>query len=270
MQNNSSETRFLTIIKDFYELTKMKTLIYDADGREICFYPVRYTPFCEYLRSHDKMDAACRECDMNAIAACRRTQQPIIYTCHAGLTEGIAPIVVNNSILGFIAIGQIKESDSVVRVYDVDDPKQLNQHFDELPVIERKTIESAMHVLEACAAYEQLKTLVEEGSNSFSTRLLQFIDDNITGNLDIDSLMRKFSMSRVELYRNVDFAFKCTPAELVKNRRLHRAAKLLRDTPPHPINRVAIMSGLPDYNYFSKIFKKKYGITPSQYRIKYS
>lgn len=263
---NSGDTRFLTLIKDFYELTKMKTLVYDADGQEICFYPARFTPFCEYLRSHECLDAACRECDMNAIATCRRTQQPIIYTCHAGLTEGIAPIVVNNSILGFIAIGQIKEPDSLLSVNDFADSNKLEQLFNELPIIDRKVIESAMHVLEACAAYEQLKTLVEESSNSFSSRLLQFIDNNLTGNLDIDTLLRQFSMSRVELYRNVDFSFKCTPAELIKNRRLHRASKLLRTTNT-PVNKIAILSGLPDYNYFSKIFKKKYGISPTQYRI---
>ena len=266
---DSDKAQLLKLIKDFYEITRMKTLVYDAEGKEICFYPAQFTPFCEYLRNHEGFDHACRECDMNAISACRRTQQPIIYTCHAGLTEGIAPIVINNSLVGFIALGQVRENDSVVLIESCQNPEELNRRFQNLPITQRKTIESAMHVLEACATYDQLKSLVEESSNTFSTRLLQFIDENITGDLSIDALMRKFYMSRVELYRNVNFSFKCTPAELIKNRRLHHAAKLLRTT-NMSVSRIAVKSGLPDYNYFSKIFKKKYGMSPSQYRSKIS
>ena len=262
--NNLANTP--TLIKDFYELVNIKTLVYDANGKEIYFYPEQFTPFCHYLRCHENMDSACYECDMKAIAECRRTHKPIIYKCHAGLTEGIAPIVINNLIIGFIALGQIKESDSILLIKNAKNYNKLQQLFSELPIIDRTTVEAAMHVLEACAAYEQLKNIVEENSNNFATRLTQFINDNLTKNLDIDTLMSKFSMSRVELYKNVKLTFECTPAELVKDYRLRYAAQLLKTTNTS-VNKIAIQSGIVDYNYFSKIFKKKYGVSPKQYRI---
>ena len=45
--------------------------------------------------------------------------------------------------------------------------------------------------------------------------------------------------------------------------RLNKAKELLST---HSVSKVAEMVGISDNNYFSRIFKKRYGITPSQFR----
>ena len=48
-------------------------------------------------------------------------------------------------------------------------------------------------------------------------------------------------------------------------KRMKEAEKLLRETDLH-IYQIAEKVGFSDYNYFTKIFKKFVGCTPSQYR----
>jgi AraC-like DNA-binding protein len=56
-----------------------------------------------------------------------------------------------------------------------------------------------------------------------------------------------------------------TLTEYVTIRRISHAANLLRST-PLPIKNVAKHVGISDVQYFSKLFKRKMGMTPTQYR----
>ena len=56
-----------------------------------------------------------------------------------------------------------------------------------------------------------------------------------------------------------------TAIDWIEIARLNLAKQLLKD-PTIPIVEIAERTGLPDQSYFSRFFKKKTGLTPSQYR----
>ena len=56
-----------------------------------------------------------------------------------------------------------------------------------------------------------------------------------------------------------------TAIDWIEIARLNLAKQLLKD-PTIPIMEIAGRTGLPDQSYFSRFFKKKTGMTPSQYR----
>lgn len=261
--HNGKETAGL--LADFNGLTGIKICIYDSDGREISYYPDRFTKFCQYVRSHPELDQKCRDCDNDAVSECRRTQKAKIYTCHAGLTECIAPIVLGGSIIGFIAMGQMREFNRELPPIQVRDKNALNEYYEKLQKTDRRKIECALHVLEACAGYEQLKSYVRQSAENFAARFQSYIDAHLCDNPDIDTLCAAFSLSRSGLYQNTQYYFHCTPACFVRLRRLHRAEHLLATT-RRPVYKIAAECGIGDYNYFSKLFKKHYGCSPSQYR----
>ncbi len=59
----------------------------------------------------------------------------------------------------------------------------------------------------------------------------------------------------------------CTPVEYLNQLRMNHAQKLLRDTQMAPlsVSQIALMSGFSDPCYFSRIFKKKNGISPAEF-----
>lgn len=254
------------LLKDFYNLTGMKICIYDGEGEELSYYPERFSKFCKYLRAFPEAEKKCRGCDKNALAECKRTQSAFLYTCHAGLTECMSPICLNGSIRGFIVIGQIREDGSVFSGEDFGaDEETLKELWNSLPVIPREKILSAVHISEACTGYDQLIRFVREQSESLGARLEAFVAENLQGDLGVNALCRKFVLSRRELYSFIRERYHCTPAQFVRLRRLRYAAELLKTT-DLSVAKIADKCGIGDYNYFSKIFRKTYGVSARDYR----
>ena len=53
--------------------------------------------------------------------------------------------------------------------------------------------------------------------------------------------------------------------EYISLSRINEAKRLLRST-DIPVNQIAVMVGINDYNYFSKFFRIRVGMSPLKYR----
>jgi len=57
-----------------------------------------------------------------------------------------------------------------------------------------------------------------------------------------------------------------TPMLFINNLRISKAKELLRST-DFPVNVVAVMVGIPNYSYFSRLFKSRVNFSPKEYRF---
>jgi len=72
------------------------------------------------------------------------------------------------------------------------------------------------------------------------------------------------AMSKSQLYRKIVSIFGCTPNDLLKEYRLEKARQLLRKN-QHNISQVTFDTGFTSPSYFTKCFKKRYGLLPMAY-----
>ncbi len=56
------------------------------------------------------------------------------------------------------------------------------------------------------------------------------------------------------------------PIDFINNKRLERA-QLLLTTTDKPLQDIAEKVGIPNLSYFSRMFKRKFGIPPAKFRI---
>lgn len=258
------------LLHDFYTLTNIKTSIHDSSGNELCFYPAKLTEFCASLRSDKEMDERCKECDKRAFAVCKKTHKQYVYTCHAGLIECISPILYDEKLIGYIALGQIKahgrtDFERVKENLPESLHASLAEVFDELPSLEMEKIYSAMRIIDACTGYEYLKGLVRAAESKIDVTIGGYVDDHLSSDLSVQTLCSKFRLSHSEIYSIFKEYFHSTPAEFIKTRRLNKACDLLK-TSTLPVNKISELCGIPDYNYFSKVFKLAFGVSPRTYR----
>ena len=82
--------------------------------------------------------------------------------------------------------------------------------------------------------------------------------------LNVDFIAREVGLSRVQLYRKMLALTGTSVSELLRSMRLQKAAKLLEQK-WGPVSQVAYAVGITNLSYFSKIFKSKFGIMPSEY-----
>ena len=190
------------------------------------------------------------------------------YICHAGLRECISPITFEGRIIGFIMIGQIKEGELPSRqTRDLIQKAEesLLAAYEALPSIESEKLTSAFRILDACASYELLKSLATFNAPRIDRELEHLVQENLSGALSVPFLCARLRLSHNEIYTVCKEYFASTPAEYIKKSRLAYAKRLLAES-DLPIGEIAIRCGIPDYNYFSKVFKAAFSESPTAYR----
>ena len=104
----------------------------------------------------------------------------------------------------------------------------------------------------------------EEGRH-FIDKATQLVVENIADSeFTIDRLCREMAMSRTLFYVKLKSYTGKSPQDFIRIIRLERAAALLRSG--HPVTDASIMSGFDNPKYFSTVFKKYFGTSPSKYR----
>ena len=83
--------------------------------------------------------------------------------------------------------------------------------------------------------------------------------------ISLEVLANKFNVNKYYLAHLFKKETKKSIGEYIEEIRLMRAKEMLRDN-AFSISEVANLVGYPDNNYFTKVFKKKTGFTPSKYR----
>ncbi|MEC0244189.1 AraC family transcriptional regulator [Paenibacillus dokdonensis] len=102
----------------------------------------------------------------------------------------------------------------------------------------------------------------------FSRELLEtihFIDNHLTEELTIQELSSNAHFHPNYFIRIFKRHLGITPMRYIHERRLEQAQRMLGAT-DYSISEIAYRSGFKDVSYFSAAFKKKAGISPSEYR----
>lgn len=84
--------------------------------------------------------------------------------------------------------------------------------------------------------------------------------------LGVTLLCRELALSRTALFAKIKGVFGQTPTELIQGIRLREAARMLRECPTLKIVEIADRVGINSLQYFGKLFRARFGCTPSEYR----
>ncbi len=99
-------------------------------------------------------------------------------------------------------------------------------------------------------------------------KAFEWVEKNIdNAEYSIEDFSRDMGMSRVNLYRKLHSITGLSPTEFVSNVRLKRAAQLL-DQGNMTVVEVSYSVGFSTPSYFTKSFKKMFGVLPTQYKMR--
>ncbi|NPA35357.1 MAG: response regulator [Chlorobi bacterium] len=105
---------------------------------------------------------------------------------------------------------------------------------------------------------------LSEKDLEFVNSLKEFIINNLSEqDLNIETLVKHFAMSRSQLNRKIKALTGMTPNNYIKTLRLKKAYELLQQKNSR-VSDVAYQTGFSDPNYFTICFKKEFGENPSQ------
>lgn len=115
---------------------------------------------------------------------------------------------------------------------------------------------------EVVAEADEEKTTEPEKINPYLLKVLEVIEEHFADvNYSVEQLASDLCTSHITLYRKVKSLSGQTPLDLLTEFRLNRAHQLLKEGKT-ALQDVAFQTGFPDYTYFARKFKARFGCPP--------
>jgi AraC-like DNA-binding protein len=269
-----NQSKMLKLLENFYTLIKVRIGFFDLEGVEILGYPVSRSKYCNIIRAQNTGDIACRHCDEQAFRQAAKMKSPYVYYCHAGLIEMVAPIITSeDERIGYLMIGQARQPGDmdnrlwkeVGKKVGLPSASKLMSAYRMLPVLKMDQGKACANILQALATYVWVDNYFRIQKEPLSGRVKNYISMSLDKTLSLEEIARSFKIGKTTLCKSIKRDTNMTVIELIRSLRIEKAKQLLQSA-ELPIYIIAEQVGIPDYNYFTKVFKEETGITPSVFR----
>jgi AraC-like DNA-binding protein/ligand-binding sensor protein len=243
--------RLTRILTDFASLTGVKMNFCDVDGKTLT--NIKYSDdYCSLLQRDEENLNRCKCSDAKLLQKCKKSKRIEMHVCYAGLCDLAMPIIKRHTVVGYLIMGRIQTS---------------RTHFKEISGVEAPPFfdDAKLESLVGLLPQILFETAIELKEGGLISEVTDYIDENIDSELGIRSICEIFHLSKNRLYREFRDDLGSTVNEYILTTRLKRAKKLLAES-AEPVYRIAELVGIPNYSYFCRLFKKRVGVTPGEYR----
>lgn len=262
------------LLLDFYKITGLTISVWDSEFNQLSFQPKEMPAFCRLIKSSLSGNRQCFLSDKKVCLECLKENKPVTHRCHAGLIDTAIPIKFKNTVLGFMMFGQVtdKKEEFAPQIERLSKELKLNREelasaYALLDGYDPDRIDSAANLLKMATRFLWLSNMIDIDQNDISVAIDDYIRTNIAAELSVNGICRRFNISKNKLYRISKEKFGDTIGNYIMNVRIGKAKHYLTNT-DLLVNEVSSLVGIPDYNYFSKVFRRKTGYTPLKYRKK--
>lgn len=267
--------KLYNLLKDFYRIAQIRITVFNSDLHELVSYPESIAPICQLIRSTSAGIDACANCDRDACAEASKRGETYIYRCHAGLTEAIAPLYVNEVLVGYLFFGHVFSYDNyeegITAILDACsslplDTATLESVCRALPLISYEYVRSATQILRSVASYLILERMATLQEGKLAVQLDAYLSQNFTKDLSAQDLCAEFRIGKTQLYRLSKELYGHGIAQHIRTLRIEQAKSMLIDRNGMSIAEIAFKCGYTDYNYFINMFSREVGCSPGVFR----
>ena len=148
----------------------------------------------------------------------------------------------------------------IIRLYEGD---STNREF----LLQSKIYEFLNIILNESKLKSRIKNMGTKISPQMVQKAIKFIDENFQSRIALKDVAEAVNFSPIYFHKCFTSSTGKTPHEYIMEKRLE-AAKTYLLTTSEPMSKIVDMCGFSSISYFDYIFKKAYGITPSEFRQK--
>lgn len=263
------------LLQRFSQLTGIWCCIADASGVPILL-PASNVHFCSRMQRLGEGRARCLSCMQNQALLANRSRE-LYHTerCHAGINETVVPIYhrgewIANAIFVFLPIRHSPEHawrKSRMDLGWLANPETLRKSFLRIRQLSVQDISACAEMLHTGITAIYAESDPHAATCGVEKQLENYINSNYYEKLTLEGIAKALSVSKTKLC-SITAMHGSTVMTLVNNRRLEEAKRLLRSTDLY-IYEVSEKVGVPDQNYFSKLFRAYVGETPREYQKRF-
>ena len=259
--------RLRKTVDDICILTGVSMAIANADHTFLYANVSQSYRFCSLLQENPACRERCRQCDQQMMHRADALGRPYSHTCHAGLGDAGLPIIKKGVTVGYIVLGRVRDREEIdgaalsALVAQGLDREALLESYKATRFITEAEKASLLRLL----SQDLLEGAIEIAHDAFITRAINYIDANLASSLTVDVLCTHLFVSRGYLYKSFHAVFGKTVNGYISERRIQKAKELLRESDASALC-IAEAVGFENYTYFTKLFKKRTGLSPKEFR----
>jgi AraC-like DNA-binding protein/ligand-binding sensor protein len=237
----------------------------DEVGRPNCRH-------CSMLRDTMGMDSLCRNLDHEMMRVALEQKKMISYTCHAGMREATAPLIIDQELVGYVMIGQFRsEAAPEVAPYASQwlaeqGNDELQNEFSKTPIFPEEKIDTLLSMFRHLLEFIISGRLIHHKDYDLVQPVIEQIQAHPQEQLSLGDAARMSGRSPSTVSR----LFKKITGRSFKQYqiwfRLDRASVMLKSMPNRPVAEIAMDCGFDDPLYFSRTFRKHFGHSPTEHR----
>ena len=265
--------RIRELLTNLQELTNLRFSLHTTEALELVTAN-RRSDFCNLICQTQYGYRKCFNSDLKGIDAAKKLEKPYQYRCHAGLIDTAIPIYDREKLEAIILFGQILDDSPLEDQWRAterscgwhSDMFALKKAFHNLPRLSTRAIRAAYEIIHTCVNEVRLAQIVSFDQMSDFERFRLYLKTHYAENLTADVIANGLAISKSRLYRMIqDCADGRTLNMLITEERIYAAKKMLKTTSAS-VREIGANVGIVDYNYFTKVFRRYTGRTPSAYR----
>lgn len=233
--------------------------------------------FCQKMRSDVKTSRLCQKCDARGGIEAARRNKPYIYLCHANIVDAAIPIIIDNTYIGAVMVGQVltKDKEKSLHLEKIIQNKSLvnnfesDQTYQELLKLSCEKISTNVNSIYHIISYLVEKTVSKKMIANINQKIFNLSDYTNDKTSDVINVVDQ--TSSMIIYKNINKNIdKDDDNNLATCKLLEPAIKYIHYNKSEKIemSQMAKLCHL-SVGYFSKLFKKKMGMNCSEYVIKY-
>ena len=278
MRNVYEMEKLRELLSLFCDFTEITITLFDSDLKPVLDVG-EWKDYCLAIGKDKTRLHRCKECDIEHAKKAAEKRENIIYACHAGIAEAVAPIYIKSTDKtpsAYLMIGKFRDTDGKIspqktiiekaKFYNLD-PDKMIEYWEKLPVIDSKRMNKVMLFLKLLLNDIIDEKLIRAASTLSSEQIADYVQEHIGEKITVEDLCELVSLNRYELYSLFKQYFNESPHSYISKQRLLIAQELLVTT-DMTIQEISDRVGFWRGDAFSYFFKEKMkmGITPLQYR----
>ena len=142
--------------------------------------------------------------------------------------------------------------------------------MDELHVVINNLINKTLRLRGKYSGSQQQKdkvveTNVKGNDEALMERIMKVVNEHLSdSNFNVETMTKEVGISRAQLHRKMKEMTGLSVSEFVRNIRLEQAVRLLKEQKIN-VTQVAYTVGFSNLAHFSTVFRKQFGVSPSEY-----
>lgn len=227
--------------------------------------------FCDLIQTGLKIRYRCCRQDALMCESSKKHNRLMVYRCHAGLSEAVLPMHIEDHLVGYAMLGQFRMTSAPDAAIQLEWNKAglcteiLQEAFESQPFFDQKSLNNMLDLFQMMISFVITRDYVRIRHNSVVESVLHWLDTHIDKPIDLNQVSKAIQKNPSTISHAFKKQLGLSFMQVAALKKISKFESIIAKNPATSIQEAAFAVGYSDPLYFSRLYKKIRLVPPSTY-----